>query len=277
MNKMKKMMALVLAVVMVVAMGVTVMAAGTNTITVNKNFKGQTYTLYKIFNATVNDARAAATDADNETSVTTSGIAYTLIDETDHALTKEFTVTKADGTSATVKGADWFEFVNDADKNIKVKSGADITTEEFRLWAAAYGVQTGSSLTASQDDDSNIKWENLEDGYYFITTTTGTLVTVDSIAPNAIVKDKNSIPSVDKTVEEDSTGTYQKQNDAEIGQTVNFKTIIAAKKGGAGYKLMDKMSAGLTFDGINNIHVYKGSISSDNEVSTGNTTWRTSP
>lgn len=273
MKHIKKITALMLAMVMMMAMAIPVMAAGTNSITVDKNFKGQTYTLYKIFNATVNDERKAETDADSDTSVTTEGIAYTLIDETDHALSKEFTVTKADGTTATVKGADWFEFVNASNKNIKAKANADITTEEFRLWATAYGVQTQSTLTAASDNDTNIKWTGLDDGYYFITTTTGTLVTVDSVAPNAIVKDKNSIPSVEKTVEEDSTGTYQKQNDAEIGQTVNFKSVIAAKKGGTGYKLMDKMSEGLTFDGISSIKVYKGTIDDANEVATGDTTW----
>ena len=274
MKTLRKMMALALAMVMVLAMSVSVFAAGTNTITVDVNFDGQQYTLYKIFNATVNDARAAATDADSETSVTTNGIAYTLIDEdttanSGHALTAEYSITTAAGTTKTVKAGDWFEYVNGSSKNIKIKDGADITTEDFRLFAAKYGVQTGSTLTASGNNDTNIKWENLDDGYYFITTTTGTLVTVDSVAPNAIVKDKNSVPSVDKTVEEDSTGEYQKQNDAEIGQTVNFKTVIAAKKGGTGYKLFDKMSTGLTFDGVSSIKVYKGSIAEANLLTFG--------
>ena len=110
MKKLRKMMALALAMVMVLAMSVSVFAAGTNTITVDVNFDGQQYTLYKIFNATVNDARAAATDADSETSVTTNGIAYTLIDEdttanSGHALTAEYSITTAAGTTKTVKAA----------------------------------------------------------------------------------------------------------------------------------------------------------------------------
>lgn len=271
MKLIKKMLIVFVAALMVMSLTTKIYASEEetkNTITVDVNFKGQVYTLYKLFNATVNDERKAAIDTGSSTSVTTEGIAYTLIDETDHSLSKEFTVTKADGTTAKVNGSTWFEYVNASSKNIKAKNGADITTEEFRLWAKAYGVQTGTALTASEDNDTNIKWTGLDDGYYFISTTTGSLVTVDSVAPNAIVKDKNTVPTVDKTVEEDSTETYQKQNDAEIGQTVNYKTIIHAKKGGTGYKLMDIMSTGLQFDGIESIVVYKGSVAEANIVST---------
>lgn len=253
MRRLSKILAFVIAIAMVLAMVLPAMAAGTNSITVNVNFKGQTYKLYKLFNATVNSEREGKTDSGSESSVIDSGISYTLIDDTGHALSKEFTVTKADGLTATVKAGDWFEYVNESDKNIQIKAGADITTEEFRLWAQQYGEAVGSELTAASDNDANIKWTGLDDGYYFITTTTGTLVTVDSVAPDAIVKDKNTPPTIDKTVEEDSSSEYQKQNDAEIGQTVNFKTVIYAKKGGSGYKLMDKMGTGITFDGVDSI------------------------
>ena len=287
MKRFGKMLAFLLAVVMIMTsvFSMTALAAENGySITVDVNFKGQDYSLYKLFNATTNEERQGAVDPDSESSVTVDGIAYTLIDETDHALEKEFTVTKADGSTAVVKGADWFEFVNTSDKNIKAKEGADVTTEEFRLWALAYGVKTGETLTADKDNDSDIKWEDLADGYYFITTTTGTLVTVDSIAPDAIVKDKNTVPTIDKTVQEDSlvirdggedgdgiTG-YQKQNDADLGQTVYFKTVIAAKKGASGYVLYDKMADGLTFTGVENIAVYKGNVHDDHKVDDTNYT-----
>ena len=268
------MIAAFIAMVMTLALCATVFAAGTNSITVDVNFSGQAYKLYKIFNATVNEEREEATDANSESSVMEAGIAYTLIDEdttanSGHGLTAEYSITKADGTAKTVTAGNWFEYVNGSDKNIKIQANADITTEEFRLFAEKYGVKIGETLTAETDNDPNIKWESLDDGYYFITTTTGTLVTVDSVAPDAIVKDKNTVPTVDKTVEEDSTGVYQKQNDAEIGQTVNFKTVIAAKKGGTGYKLFDKLGAGLAFDGVGSIKVYKGSIAEDNLLTSG--------
>ena len=269
MKRLEKLFALLTVFAVMLGMSMSAFAAGQNSITVDKNFEGQEYALYKIFDATVNEARATASDMDSDTSVTVNGIAYTLVDEettadSGHGLTATYSITLADGSTKSVAAGDWFEYVNSSSKNIQIKENADITTEEFRLFAQKYGVKTGETLTAKENDDKDIRWTGLEDGYYFISTTTGTLVTVDSIAPNAIVKDKNSIPSVDKTVEENSTGEYQKQNDGEIGQTINYMTVIAAKKGGAGYKLLDKMSEGLTFDGISSVKVYKGSVSDDN-------------
>lgn len=282
MKRIKKFASLMLAVVMVLSMSLTAFAESNYTITVDVNFKGQEYTLYKLFNATTTSDRQEATDKNSASEVTDGGIAYTLIDETDHALTKEFAVKKADGTEVTVKAGDWFEYTNATNKNIKVKDGvADtfVTTEEFRLFAEKYGQPIGNKLTAESNNDPKIKWTGLDEGYYFISTTTGTLVTVTSIAPNAIVKDKNTTPTVEKTVQEDSmlgtgaagdgTNGYQKQNDQEIGGTVNFKTVISAKKGGSGYVLMDKMDSALTFDGVNSIRIYKGSVESGNLLESG--------
>jgi fimbrial isopeptide formation D2 family protein/LPXTG-motif cell wall-anchored protein len=288
MKKFTKLLGIVLIMALVMSMGTAAFAAGTNSITVDLNFKGQTYTLYKIFNATTNAARQGATDTDHDTSVTTDGIAYTLIDEdatanSGHALTALYSITKADGTTKNVTAGDWFEYVNSSSKNIQLKSGADITTEEFRLFAEKYGVKTGDALKATSNNDASIKWTGLEDGYYFIKTTTGTLVTVDSVAPNAIVKDKNLVPTIDKTVQEDSLvaanadhadgdgiNDYQKQNDQEIGKTVYYKSVIKAHKGATGYVVYDKLSKGLTFGGVNSITVYKGSVAEANVVAAAN-------
>ena len=54
---------------------------------------------------------------------------------------------------------------------------------------------------------------------------------------------------MDKQVQEDSTGDYGDHNDADIGQTVNFRTTIYVVDGEPkNYVLHDTMSAGLTFD-----------------------------
>lgn len=60
---------------------------------------------------------------------------------------------------------------------------------------------------------------------------------------------KNSQPTVDKQVQENSNGTWGDTNDANIGDTVNFKTTINVVDGQPkNYVLHDKMSNGLTFD-----------------------------
>ena len=60
-------------------------------------------------------------------------------------------------------------------------------------------------------------------------------------------------PGNEKKVEEDSTGEYGPKNDADIGQTVNFKSTITAQAGAENYVFHDKMSDGLTYTGVTGI------------------------
>ena len=95
---------------------------------------------------------------------------------------------------------------------------------------------------------STVKFENLKLGYYLIDTTLGTLCSLDTTNPTVVMEEKNEVPTNVKTVEEDSTGNYGEKNDADIGQTVNFKSTITAQAGAENYVFHDKMSAGLTLD-----------------------------
>lgn len=96
---------------------------------------------------------------------------------------------------------------------------------------------------------STVKFENLKLGYYLVDTTLGTLCSLDTTNPNVVMEEKNEAPTNVKTVEEDSTGNYGEKNDADIGQTVNFKSIITAQPGAENYVFHDSMSAGLTYTG----------------------------
>lgn len=77
-------------------------------------------------------------------------------------------------------------------------------------------------------------------------------------AATATIEEKNGVPSVKKEVQEDSKGdqnsAWGNENTADIGQKVNFKTTITAKKGAENYVLHDTMSDGLTFD-ANSVNV----------------------
>ena len=67
--------------------------------------------------------------------------------------------------------------------------------------------------------------------------------------PDVVIEEKNSAPTVEKEVKENSTDIYGKKNDASIGDTVEFKTTIRVIDGAPmNYVLHDKMSEGLTFD-----------------------------
>ncbi len=239
MKLMKKLLTAVFALVMMIGLSTRAFAEDgepaestvSGTITVKKNFKEQTYELYKIFDATATEGR---------TEESPDGISYKLmVGKTDF---------KATVNGKEVDGSKWFTI--DDVGNVSLADGVSSITfdAEFAGWAKAYGTQIGESLTASKNDDETVKWENLTAGYYFITTTTGSLVTVDSITPSVEVEDKNTIPEVDKTI----TGASDISEDgkkalAQIGTEVEFKAEVTVGKGSKSLYFHDKMDAGLTF------------------------------
>ena len=84
--------------------------------------------------------------------------------------------------------------------------------------------------------------KGLELGYYLVDSSTGALCSLDTTDNEVTIKEKNTVPSVNKTVEEN--GKYGDKNTADIGDTVNFKTEITVGAGAQNYVLYDKMSDG---------------------------------
>jgi LPXTG-motif cell wall-anchored protein len=206
---------------------------------VTKNFKGQDYTLYKLFDAQ-NAANGATVSADGEI----SGITYTLMSGKQDL---KADVPSNDGTE-TVNGSQWFSI--DGNGRVTALPGLDFD-DSFKAWAKAYG-KSISTITANEDN-ANVKWDNLAAGYYFITTTTGSLVTVDSITPNVNVEDKNSIPSGDKTITDVEDGSSSideagKKAIAQVGKKVTFTATVDFGKGSKNVKFHDAMGNGLALD-----------------------------
>ncbi len=230
----KKLVSLLLALVMVFAMGVSVFAAqeGTLTggsITINDAVPGQIYNAYQIlylesYNA---DSNAYAYKANSawETWLKTQ-TSYVTFD--------------TQGYVTWVENADAAAFAKLAQ------------VEAAKMTADA----TATALNAT------VSFTELKLGYYLVDTTLGTLCSLDTTNPNVTMKEKNEAPVNVKTVEEDSkTGddAWGTTNDADIGQTVNFKSTITAQPGAENYVFHDKMSAGLTLDKasikVNNVAV----------------------
>ena len=111
---------------------------------------------------------------------------------------------------------------------------------------------------------STVKFENLKLGYYLVDTTLGTLCSLDTTNPDVVMEEKNEVPTNVKTVEEDSTGNYGEKNDADIGQTVNFKSTITAQAGAENYVFHDTMSAGLTYTGVTGITLNGTAVDASN-------------
>ena len=225
----RKLASLLLALVMVFALATTAFAEGeTGSITINDAVVGQTYTIYQIldlesYNTSANAYAYKATTAWNSF-INSEAIKGTYVE-----VDAQGYVTWKDGTDAAA-------FAKLAQKYAKDKSIAN------------QGTVTATTTTVS--------FTGLDLGYYLVDTTLGTLCSLDTTNPDVVMEEKNEVPTNVKTVEEDSTGNYGEKNDADIGQTVNFKSTITAQPGAENYVFHDKMSDGLTLD--------KASIKVDN-------------
>ena len=243
----KKFASLLLALVMVFAMSVTAFAAGTNTITVKNAVSGQKYELYKILDLSVNENKTA--------------YSYTV-----NSTWADF-FKSPDG-----KGSTYVDI--DAQGYVTWKDSTDVAAFAKDAETFAKGQTALNTITASAD--GNIIFNNLEAGYYLVTSTLGTKATVGTTPgdPNPEIKEKNEVPTNVKTVEEDSKGTYGSTNDADIGQTVNFKSTITAQPGAENYVFEDTMSAGLTYK--NDAKVYTDEAMTT-ELAAANYTVRNNP
>ena len=237
MKHMHKLASLLLALVMVFSLATTAFATqeGTLTggsITINDAVPGQTYNAYQILylesyshdeNGTATGAYAYKANSAWETWLKTQ-TSYVSFD--------------AQGYVTWVKGAD-------------VEAFAKLTqVEAAKMTADA----TATAPAAAEGNTySTVTYSNLKLGYYLVDTTLGTLCSLDTTNPSVVMQEKNEVPVNVKTVEEDSTGNYGEKNDADIGQTVNFKSTITAQAGAENYVFHDTMSAGLTYTGVTGI------------------------
>lgn len=218
----KKFAGMLLAMIMVLSMSTVAFAAhGTNdnsgSITINDAEKGHTYNAYQVL-----VLESYNTDAG----------AYSY---------------KANGT--------WKNWLESQTKYVSIDAQGYVTwvkdadVAAFAKAALAHAEEANINPVATKTaDDTTVKFENLNLGYYLIDTTLGTLCSLDTAVSDVEMFEKNEQPPVKKEVKEDSTGNWGDENTAEIGQTVEFRSTIGAKPGAQGYVLHDVMSAGLTLD-----------------------------
>ena len=237
MKKIRNVMTLLLAALALLFTGSQVFADTTGTITVQNASKGQTYTLYKLFDATVGSNGA---------------IAYTL---------------------PSGKSADQVSTYFDVDTagNVTAKGGLDVSTNAFKTWAEGFGTIVGEPKTATSN---TVTFDNLGFGYYFIKSSLGAVITVDSTNPNATINDKNttapSIPDGDGGKKILVGGSATDTTTAKVGDTVNYQIKFTATNyvttaGGASSKLIN----GYTIvDTPTNVAIDGSSIN----VKVGNTT-----
>lgn len=219
---MKRVTSSLLALVLLLALAGTAVAEDKGSITIDNAIVGKTYTIYRIF-----DLNSHNTDY--------SAINYTVSEK---------------WTAFFAEGAPGRTYV-DIDKTygyVVWKTGASPANfaAEAIKFAADKGIAHDGQAVAAP---GTVKFDDLALGYYLVQSDLGALCSLDTTMPNVTIKEKNSESTVEKQVQEDSTGDYGDHNDADIGQTVNFRTTINVVDGEPkNYVLHDTMSAGLTFD-----------------------------
>ena len=231
---MKKILSIALVLILLLTVAFAETTGGS--ITINDAVVGQTYTIYQIldlesYNASANAYAYKATTAWN-TFINSDAIKGTYVE------------VDAQGYVTWKDGADAAAFAKAAQKYAKDNS---ITNQ--------------GSVTATT---TTVSFTGLDLGYYLVDTTLGTLCSLDTTNPNVVMEEKNEVPTNVKTVQEDSTNNYGDKNDADIGQTVNFKSTITAQAGAENYVFHDTMSAGLTYTGVTGITLNGTAVDASN-------------
>lgn len=241
MKRMKKIMALMLAAIMMMAMSVTAFAAegatGTRTLNVNakggQDLTGQTINLYKLFDVT--ESKSGETTNYAYTVNTASGYKNALVS----------VLTEA-GKTVTVgsKDEEFAKAVFDigAKDSKEVQSFANKFTT-YALMNSLAATKTSGKIT--EENKTSFEFTGLDAGYYLVYVTGGkeiqsSLVTVD--ATTNTVNLKTEAPSIEKKANKETVN---------IGDVVTY-TVTGSIPDTTGYaqyvyKINDELSTGLDF------------------------------
>lgn len=218
----KKLLSLVLVLVLALALAVPGFAAE---ITISGALEGETYKAYKIFDYTKSGENVSYT---METSSKWASVVsdYTYNDK------KIFTLTESQNPANTYFVKVDSVFTDEATKDAAAADFADYLSKHIPS-GALYSETTGAAASGET------KFTNLDVGYYFVDTTTGSLCSLVNIDTSQTLEEKNVAPTLTKTVNI-TTATI---DDDVITYTI---TVTDGKGTDEPITIHDKMEAGLT-------------------------------
>ena len=210
---MKKFLSILMVLTMVLSLGVTAFAAeNTGSITITNATIGNSYSLYKIFDATYSTDASGNAEAVSY-SITTDNQFFSYMFGADGKTENTYfsydavtgAVTRKEGT----QNSDIIGYLTDMVRSTENNFTA-VTTE-----------------TAAAE---TVVFDNLPYGYYLIDKGNGAAVTIDSNTPDVQVIDKNQIPGTDfsKKVWDEETQQWVVNSSANIGDLINFKVEFDA-------------------------------------------------
>lgn len=235
----QKLMAALLAVAMVCAMAIPAFATdgdataaaatGIGSITIENAVTNQTYKIYRILNL--------------EYHADTNSYRYTANGAWEDFILRENNNFKLDKETGAVT------WINSNPEN----NGTAI--QQIANSAGKYAEYTPNNVQEDGSSKANgitLTFSNLPLGWYLVVSDLvdldkGALCSIGTTDPNAVIREKNSKPTIEKEVYEGDTLGYS--NDAGIGDTVKFQTRIHVTDGNpTNYVLHDTMAKGLDFN-----------------------------
>lgn len=227
MKKLSKAIVLLLSAIMVLAMSTSVFAG---TIEVQNVMEGETYTAYKILNY-----RDSGTGEDRVVSYYLTKQQYTSIGSVLEAAGFHFTAS-SDGT----------EYFVDNAAALKSSGVSDIAA-----YLGSHLSELGDALgifTATGDAEGKAVFTDMDSGYYFVTSTAGSLCALHEDSDIATVVEKNTVPAVDKKEKTSGNDYVDGPVYANYGDTVHYQLTVTDGIGtDKAITLTDTMSAGLDY------------------------------
>lgn len=246
----KRIAAIVLAATLILAMGIPAMAGETpatdGKITVTSpagiaSDANNIYSLYKVFDAETDGKNYAYKRTGSHTDVP----AGFVLDDAGNVF---FASTTA------VEGSEPFK-VMIGGVATPLWNKKELTQADIDAIATYIASDTAIATKTVTGPQKPVVFDGLTYGYYFVTTTTGSLVVIDSTKPAVAVDDKNTVPGLDKKIKatdataEDMEGAILDEDGknalAQVGRVVKYNATITVGKGAIGYVFHDKMGTGL--------------------------------
>ena len=210
---MKKFLSILMVLTLVLSLGVTVFAnENTGSITITNATIDNSYSLYKIFDATYSTDANGNADAVSY-SITTDNQFFSYLFGADGKTENTYFVYDAVTGAVTRKeGSQNSDIIGYLTDMVRSEEN-DFTPVKTEVAA-----------------DATLVFDSLPYGYYLIDKGNGAAVTIDSNTPDVQVIDKNQIPGTDfsKKVWDEETNQWVSNSSANIGDLIDFKVEFDA-------------------------------------------------
>lgn len=212
------------------------------TITVANPAADETYTAYKLFDVSSDGEGHYSYSTTNKELVTLLDAATTDANGFDVNFTSNATedVWYVSTNLDSGLGDELAKYIHDNWSTISSTMGSGIT-------AKSVGEGDGAKMQIDTGSDT---------GYYYVTSSLGSLCALNTVEDEATINEKNTVPSIDKAVKEDSTNSYGDSATVDTIDTIYYQLTVNTGTNAANlgtgidgdYTIVDTLPNGVTFN-----------------------------